>query len=163
MFYPAQPFHQGWVFLCLRPASPGQYCSQADQIMEKMWSFKRANFTITWYIEEDDLDTSYMDRDLARKCREKVSSGESQCFSSIFEVKHNATGLVLAESYLGNSIYEDPKDFRNHFGMNAKGHGSYFSDYIREAIRDARERFPVLQAQIARPKLRSPAPALETV
>ena len=115
--------------------------------MKTMWSFKTAHFTVEWLIERDVLNTDYMDSDLADECRANVRSGEWKCFSSTIQVVHRATKRVLSESYLGNSIYADPREFRDHFGMNGKGYGSYFSDMVREAVADARKVFPAFQKE----------------
>lgn len=115
--------------------------------MKKMWSFKTAHFRVEWLVERDALNTDYMDPDLANECRTKVRSGEWKCFTSTIRVVHLATKNVLSESYLGNSIYADPSEFRDHFGMNGKGYGSYFSDMVREAIADARKAFPAFQKE----------------
>lgn len=126
--------------------------------MEKMWSFKTKNFTVVWEIEDDILDTMYMDKDMAAKCRKHVNSGNWRCFTSTISVRDNATGITLGEDFLGGSIYKKPAEFRDHFGMNAKGHGSYFSDMVREAIAQARKNFPAHQAT-----LHKKAQALESV
>lgn len=131
--------------------------------MKKMWSFKTANFTVTWLIEDDDLYLDFMDKETAEECREKVQSGEWQCFNSVIRVEHRQTRTVLAESFLGNSIYANPNDFRDHFGMIPKGHGSYFSDMVREALAEARECFNKLQHEILVCKLRSPTSIMEAV
>ncbi len=112
---------------------------------KKMWQFNTAHFTVEWLIEQDVLSTDGMDHDLARECRAKVRSGEWKCFTSTIQVVHRATKSVLSEVYLGNSIYADPREFRDHFGMNGKGYGSYFSDMVRESIADARKAFPSFQ------------------
>lgn len=57
--------------------------------------------------------------------------------------------IPLASEYLGQSIYEKPADFRDHFGMNNKGYGSYFSQMVREAISNARKEFKKVQKAIA--------------
>lgn len=114
-----------------------------------LWSFKTKHFTISWTIEDDALDTAGMAKSLARKCRSKVDSGEWTCFLSEITVTHTKTGAVLGEAYLGNSIYEDPTEFRDHFGMNKKGYGSYFSQMVRDAVAEARKNFPTLQNSIS--------------
>lgn len=120
-----------------------------------MWSFRTKNFTVNWFIEDDVLDTSYMEKSQARQCQRNVASGKWECFQSEIQVVHNGTGVCLGESYLGNSIYADPADFRDHFGMRQKGHGSYFSDMVREALGQARERFPTLRLQLLATKLKA--------
>ena len=120
-----------------------------------MWKFATKNFTVSWFIEDDVLDTAYMEKALAARCRRKVADGSWECFQSEVQVTHNATGLVLGEAYLGNSIYADPSQFRDHFNMTRKGHGSYFADMVSEAIADARKRFPKLKATVNSVTLKS--------
>lgn len=116
---------------------------------KRMWSFKTKNFTVLWEIEPDALNTSYMDRELAAECRKNVRSGKWKCFTSTIRVVENTSKVTMGEAYLGGSIYEKPVEFRDHFGMNHKGHGSYFSQMVREAIAEARKRFPEFQRQTA--------------
>ncbi|MCZ2113534.1 MAG: hypothetical protein LC131_06835 [Anaerolineae bacterium] len=115
-----------------------------------MWKFKTKNFTVIWKIQPDVLDTRYMENDLANECSKKVRSGEWKCFMSEIQVIENSSKVALGEAFLGGSIYANPADFRDHFGMNKKGHGSYFSDMVREAIREARIAFPEHKARIKR-------------
>ena len=114
----------------------------------KLWSFKTKNFTVIWEIERDVLDTRYMDKECAEECRRNVASGKWKCFASTVKVIENSTKITLGAAYLGMSIYEKPEEFRDHFGMNANGHGSYFSDMVREAISEARKALPAHQARI---------------
>lgn len=122
---------------------------------QTLWKFNTKNFTVRLCIEDDVLSTSGMDRALAKKCRENVDSGEWTCFQSVVEVVHRPTGLVIGEEFLGGSIYAEPKDFRDHFNMTAKGHGSYFFQMAKGAIAQARKRFPALQAEVTSVKLKS--------
>lgn len=115
--------------------------------MKQMWKFNTAHFSVIWLTEPDVLNTDYMDPDVARECRQKVRSGEWKCFSSVVRVVHRATKAVLAEAYLGNSIYADPREFRDHLGCRNKGYGSYFSDMVREAILETRKSFPAFQTR----------------
>lgn len=112
-----------------------------------MWQFKTKHFTVRWAIERDVLDTAYMDADVANECHQKVRNGEWKCFASTIEVIENSSKIAIGEAFLGGSIYENPADFRDHFGMNLKGHGSYFSQMVREAIAEARENFHAAQAR----------------
>lgn len=113
-----------------------------------MWQFNTRAFRVEWRIEEDVLDTSHMDPELAAKCRKNVASGKWQCFTSEIRVIHRASGRVLGESYLGNSLYAKPATFRDHFGMRQKNHGSYFSDMVREAVADARKEYNRLREEM---------------
>lgn len=102
-----------------------------------MWTFETRNFRIEWTIAPDDyVDLSW---DETGETAEKLESGEWTAFESELTVTHKETGFVFGSDYLGGSIYADPADFRDHFGMNGKHHGSYFSDMVRGAIADARE------------------------
>lgn len=122
---------------------------------QTLWKFHTKNFTVRLCIEDDVLSTQGMDRTLAAECREKVKSGEWTCFQSVVEVVYRPTGLVIGEEFLGGSIYASPKDFRDHFGMTAGGHGSYFFQMVQAAIVQARKRFPALQAEVASVKLKT--------
>jgi hypothetical protein len=110
-----------------------------------MWTFKIKNFRIEWAISPCyDLDLSW---DEDGEVRENLASGLWTAFDSSIRVYFR--GEEVGCDCLGQSIYENPEDFRDHFGMNGKGHGSYFSDMVREAIRDARRHFkdmPALRA-----------------
>lgn len=116
---------------------------------KKMWQFKTRNFTVCWLIEPDVLSTQWMDAQLAAECKKNVRSRKWKCFQSEIQVVCNVTGIILGQAYLGGSIYGNPADFRDHFGMTAGGHGSYFADMVKEAVAQARERFPLHQRTIA--------------
>ena len=104
---------------------------------ETLWTFRTKNFRVEWQISPcTSLDLSFDD---TGEAREKLGSGEYVAFDSAVVVYFR--GDEIAADYLGESIYANPKDFRDHFGMNAKGHGSYFSDMVREAVREARKHF----------------------
>lgn len=120
-----------------------------------MWTFKTKNFKVEWIIDPDELDTRHFDSDLAKACKQKVRSGEWKCFMSEIRVSTRYKNIHLASEYLGQSIYAKPEEFRDHFGMNIKGHGSYFSQMVRDAIHNARKEFSkVQQAIIAERDLR---------
>lgn len=112
----------------------------------EMWKFETAQFRVIWSIEPDDYpDTSW---DETGETAENLRSGLWECFTSCVSVIHKPTGIVLSEDYLGGSIYENPKDFRDHFGCRTKGYGSYFSDMVRSAVKDARETLSELQGAL---------------
>ncbi len=102
--------------------------------MQKLWQFKTARFTVelAWDYERD-VDISFDD---TNETAEKIHSGEWTC--ATFRVRVLLDGIELGCDYLNNSIYADLADFRDHIGMNAKGHGSYFSDMVRSAVAEAR-------------------------
>ena len=102
---------------------------------EVMWQFKTRNFTVQWLIVPcEDLDLSWCE---TGETRENLESGLWTAFDS--EMRVLFRGVEIGATYLGQSIYENPSDFRDHIGMNAKGHGSYFSDMVKEAISEARK------------------------
>ena len=116
---------------------------------KKMWQFKTRNFTVRWLIEPDVLSTQGMEARCAAECKKNVRSRKWKCFQSEIQVVCNVTGITLGEAYLGGSIYANPAEFRDHFGMTKGGYGSYFADMVKEAIAQARERFPMHQRTIA--------------
>lgn len=105
------------------------------QHWENLWSFNTARFSIRWDVAPCyDLDLSWDDNgDVAAN----ISSGLWLAFDSRIRVLLD--GKEIAVDYLGQCIYENPRDFRDHFGMNNKGHGSYFSDMVRNAINETRK------------------------
>ena len=107
---------------------------------ETLWQFKTRNFTIQWRVSPCSvLDLSW---DETGEVREKLESGVYTAFDSEMRVLHN--GIEIAADYLGQSIYENPEDFRDHIGLakksreDGRNYGSYFADMVREAIREAR-------------------------
>lgn len=117
---------------------------------KKMWQFKTRNFTVLWLISPDVLRTDGIEPERAAEWKKDIRAGKLKCFQSEIRVVCNATGVALGESYLGNSLYENPAEFRDHFGMTKGGFGSYFAQMVKEAISEARERFPAHQAAIDR-------------
>lgn len=104
---------------------------------ETLWTFKTRNFTVVWSISPCDyLDLSWDD---TGETTENIASGLWTAFDSTMTVYYR--GAEVGVDHLGSSIYQNPADFRDHIGMNAKGHGSYFSDMVREAVSSARARF----------------------
>lgn len=112
--------------------------------MKTKWKFSTKNFMVTWATEKEQVDTADMDPSLAAECRSKVNSGEWTCFNSRVQVTHRATGVVLGEAWLGNSIYADSTEFRDHFGIADTECGSYFSQMVRESLAEARKAYPKL-------------------
>lgn len=110
--------------------------------METMRTFTAGRFTVKAMIEPDyDTDLSW---DETGETVDKLNSGEWFAFQT--KVAVYLDSHEIAADYLGGSIYAEPRDFfTEHLGMNAKGHGSYFSDMVREAIREAREYVRQLQ------------------
>ncbi len=107
-----------------------------------IWMFKTARFAVTVSAAYDsDLDLSFDD---TGEVRERLESGE---FIG-FWVKASVTldGAEIACDTLGGCIYAEIAEFRDHLGRNAKGHGSYFSDMVHEAVREARKAIARLQS-----------------
>ena len=112
-----------------------------------IYTFHTKNFRVAvTAIEDPDVDLSW---DESGEVIEKLNSGELQTFAVCVSVSHE--GKIVGEAYLGGCIYESPEAFRDNIGIRKQGPnvGSYFSDMIREACRDARRNFS------KRPKLRA--------
>jgi hypothetical protein len=100
-----------------------------------MWSFETAQLRVEWSIApEDDIDISWDETD---ETRDNLNSGLWVCFMSRMRVTHKDTGAELGCDYLGNSIYENPSEFRDHIGARGK-YGSYFRDMVSSACKAAR-------------------------
>jgi hypothetical protein len=106
-----------------------------------IWQFRTARFRIVVGWEwENDPDLSW---DETGETREKLASGEwgNYCFA----VKLYCDGIEIAADYLGNSIYADPAEFRDHVGLAIKSradgctYGSYFTDMVRNVIAESRK------------------------
>jgi len=103
---------------------------------QTLWTFETAQFRIEWRVTPDhDVDLSF---DETGETAANLESGLWVSFGSEVRVVHKATGIELGSDSLWGSIYERPSEFRDHIGMNARGHGSYFSDMVRQAVSEAR-------------------------
>ena len=93
-----------------------------------IWSFRTHNFKVLYSVcPEPDLDLSWDDDGSTAR---GIAAGELCAFQARVEVINRRTGCVLGADYLGNCIYESPKQFIN---------GSiYFRDMVRGAIAEAR-------------------------
>lgn len=108
---------------------------------ETMWTFSTPNFSVSWQITEcQDLDLSWAEDD--GETLRKLQDGIYTAFDSRIVVYCN--GEEVGCDYLGQSIYENPKDFRDHIGSRGK-YGSYFTDMVRSAISEARKSVLKLQ------------------
>jgi hypothetical protein len=110
-------------------------------MQEKIWEFETARFrVVVGWDWEDSPDLSW---DETGETREKLESGEwgNYCFVA----KVYCDGRELAADYLGNSIYAEPGEFRDHIGLAAKSradgcnYGSYFKDMVDNVITEARK------------------------
>ena len=103
---------------------------------QTMWSFETAQFRVEWAIApESDPDFSF---DETGETAANVASGLWECFTSRMSVTHIPSGAELSADYLGNSIYENPREFRDHIGARGK-YGSYFRDMVHSAVSEARK------------------------
>ena len=113
----------------------------------EIWKFRTKRFTTIVTAEPEwDLDLSWDD---TGEVSEKIDSGEYEVFCAKCDVLLD--GNEIASDYLGQCIYANIDDFRDHIGMNGKGHGSYFSDMVRAAIAEARL---YIRDMESKPKLR---------
>lgn len=101
--------------------------------MERIWSFKTKQFMVELACEDErDPDLSWADDETLDKLERGVYVNVT------FRVRVSWQGHVLSDQYLGNSIYEDVRTFRDHIGARGK-YGCYFTDMVREACGDARK------------------------
>ena len=101
---------------------------------DTLWTFNTKRFSVVLECElEQDADISWDD---TGEVAEKLESGEWTNFC--FRVRVLFDGNDIACNYLGNSIYADPADFRDHIGSKGKW-GSYFSDMVHQSIDEARK------------------------
>lgn len=120
---------------------------------ETLWSFRTARFEVQWRVyPSEQLDLSWDD---TGETRENLNSGLWCAFDS--EMVLLLDGAEIATDWLCESVYENPSDFRDHFGIRFKSreagcnYGSYFADMVREVCREGRK------ALQARPFIRAAA------
>jgi hypothetical protein len=109
--------------------------TRKDEIMtqwEQVWKFRTKRFMVTLEcVPEDQPDLSWMDDEtLAKLAGEYVNV--------VFCVRILWEGNEVACNYLGNSVYANLRDFRDHIGSKGKW-GSYFTDMVRQSIDEARK------------------------
>lgn len=122
--------------------------------MEQLiWKFRTANFVVKVVaIDENEPDLSF---DETGETQAKVASGEWTVFCAKASVSFR--GEEIASDYLGNCIYADLNDFRDHVGLASKSradgcnYGSYFADMVANVIKEARDHYANV------PKLRATA------
>ena len=102
---------------------------------DNIWIFKTARFAVTLdCTEETDPDLSWSeDGEVLRQLEAGL------LYNLCFRVRVTLDGGEVGADYLGNSVYADPAEFRDHFGCKPKGYSSYFTDMVREAIAQARK------------------------
>ena len=116
-----------------------------------IWKFKTANLTVLVTAEtEYDPDVSF---DETGETADKIASGEWEIFCAKATVLFQ--GNEIGTDYLGNCIYADIKEFRDHIGLviksrdDGRNYGSYFPDMVKTAISEARDylrAFPKVRA-----------------
>lgn len=118
------------------------------QIAE-IYRFKTRNFLLVVdAVEETDPDLSW---DETGETREKLERGDYLMFAARVRVIERNTGAELAADYLGNCIYETPAAFMDHRGIKEKArkdgrnYGSYFTDMVRQACKEARTQLCAMQ------------------
>ena len=115
--------------------------------MQTLWTRETRNFSVTLSCEIDsECDLSW---DETGETQAKLQSGEWTCY--VFSVTvHGPDGEDLGSDHLGGAIYADPREFIDHREcgrynreLAAKGDkarcGSYFSDMVAGACREARK------------------------
>jgi hypothetical protein len=114
--------------------------------MDTIWEFNTARFRVTCEVEdEQEPDLSWADAETLDKIDRGVYVNVS------FAVKVYLDGRKVSADYLGNSVYENVRDFvhehrspdpeqRNTLALRAQNKVicTYFSGMIREAIGEAR-------------------------
>ena len=111
--------------------------------LENIYSFKTANFVLEVNaLTEHDPDFSF---DETGDILNKVNNGELLVFCAQCVIYTNDFDRTeIASTYLGDCIYKEYRDFRDHLGINKKSkadnrnYGSYFSDMVRETCKEAR-------------------------
>lgn len=105
------------------------------QTLENIYTFNTRNFTVSVdAMEECSPDLSF---DETGETAEMIERGDWLCFAVRASVSIN--GMEIAEDFLGNCIYKNTRDFMDHFGMRRNGHGSCFSDMIRNVCAESRK------------------------
>ena len=99
-----------------------------------IWQFKTKQFRVELAcMPESRPDLSWADAETI----EKLDNGTY--VNVCFRVSVYWRDALVGRDYLGNSVYENVADFRDHVGSKDKW-GSYFTDMVREAIRETRTR-----------------------
>ena len=126
--------------------------------MHTLWTFKSGNFEVALeYDYETDFDHSWADEETL------ANLADGTWTSYLFKVAVYYQGEEIAADYLGDSIYADPREFMDHRACGRRNRelaaagqagrcGSYFTDMLHNAIREAREAW-----NAPRPRLRSVA------
>ena len=116
--------------------------------MQTIWQFRTKNFRVALEADyEQDPDLSWADEETLEKLR------DGEWTNYVFRVAvYGPRGEELGTDYLGNSIYADATEFRDHIGLaeksraDGRNYGSYFLDMVRGAIAEARAALDDVQA-----------------
>lgn len=101
---------------------------------ENLWNFSTRNFRVTLSCApEPDPDVSWMDE------HELAALERGDLDNLVFRVQVFYRGTLFGEDYLGNSVYDDPRKFRTEHMASTSG--GYFTDMVKEAIRQTRGMF----------------------
>ena len=105
------------------------------QTLDNIYTFNTRNFEVRVdAMQENFPDLSF---DETGETAEMIERGDWICFA--VKATLSFRGMDIAEDYLGDCIYENTRDFRDHFGIKKhKGVGSYFSSMIRNIISEGR-------------------------
>ena len=104
------------------------------QTLETIYTFRTRNFCVkVEALPEYEPDLSF---DESGETAEMIERGDWLCFSVRASLSFRDSGI--AEDYLGNCIYANFRDFRDNIGSKRGGYGSYFSDMVRQVIREGR-------------------------
>jgi len=105
------------------------------QTLETIYTFRTRDFCVkVEAVPEYDPDLSF---DESGETAEMIERGDWLCFAVRASLSFRDSDI--AEDFLGNCIYENFHDFRDNIGSKRGGYGSYFSDMIRQVIKEGRE------------------------
>ena len=133
-----------------RPSAQQKGKALMNDIIDNLWTFKTARFTLSCdALVEDYPDLSW---DETSEVAEKINAGEYMLFCA--RVTVYLDGREIASDYLGNCVYEpgsfetdhrgpDPMNRNCTFMRAARGRNvvicHYFPDMVRAAIAEARK------------------------
>jgi hypothetical protein len=105
------------------------------QTLENIYTFNTRNFSVSVdAMEEPFTDFSF---DETGETQKAIERGDWLCFA--VRATLSFRGMEIANDYLGQCIYENTRDFRDHLGVKRQnGVGSYFSQMVRNVISEGR-------------------------
>lgn len=112
----------------------------------EIWKFKTDRFTVRMTAEvEHDLDLSFDD---SGEVRAKIDNGEYQVFCAKCSVELD--GVEIASDYLGQCIYSDVDQFRDHIGIGETAFRARAIKDLRAEMAHFAKRVAYLQGKVAR-------------